>query len=101
MRRFFVDGRARPDQHNIKAAARPPINDPLAADSRRPKALELTPKRLSYVGSIAERIDHRPDLAPLVRMGTSQRGRGVEAEGYFARRADRLFTSSFCPKTFS
>ena len=101
MRRFFVDGRARPDQHNIKAAARPPINDPLAADSRRPKALELTPKRLSYVGSIAERIDHRPDLAPLVGVGASHSGRGLEAEDYFARRGDRLFPTSLGPKTSS
>jgi hypothetical protein len=77
-------------QHDIEATAWPPINDPQAADPGRPKVVKLTPKRLSYVGPIAERIDHRPDLAPLVGVGTSQSARGLEAESYFPRRCDRV-----------
>ena len=73
----------------------------MAADPRRPKALKFTPERLSYFRSITERIDHRPDLAPLVGVGASHGGRGLEAEDYFARRGDRLFPTSLGPKTSS
>src|SRR2546426_1182818 len=48
------------------------------------------PQRLPYVGPVAESVDHRTNLASLVRMGASDDGRGLEAERYFARRADRF-----------
>ena len=73
----------------------------LTADPRGPKAVKLTPKGLSYLGSIAERIDHCPDLAPLVGVSAAHCGRGLEAEDYFARRGDRFFRTSLGPKTSS
>lgn len=100
-RRFLVDGRARPNQHDNKPIARPLIDNPLAADPRGPKAFKLTPKRLSYLRSVAKRIDHRPNLAPLVGMGSSHYGRGLEAERYFARRGNRPFPRGLFPKTSS
>ncbi len=73
----------------------------MATHPRGPEAFELTPQRLSHIGSVAESVDDRPDLWPLVRMGASDEGRGLEAERYFARRADRFFPGSLCPKTSS
>ena len=73
----------------------------MTADPRGPKAFELTPEWLSDVGSIAEGIDHRPDLALLLWMGASDDGRGVAAERYLARGADRFFPRGLCPNTSS
>jgi len=61
------------------------IDDAVATDARGPEAVEITSQRLTDVGSVAESIDHRPDLAPLLRVSASDDGRGLEAERYFAR----------------
>jgi|SRR5712692_9242869 len=98
---FFIDGRARPDEHDGQKSARPAIDDPVTADARRPEAFEFAPQRLSDVGSVAESVDHRPDLPALVRMGGSDDGCGVAAQRYFARRADGLRPRGFGPKTSS
>ena len=100
-RRFFVNGRARPDEHYGQETGRPTIDDPVATDPRGPEAFEFTPQRLSDVRSLAERVDHRSNLPALVRMGASDDGRGLKAERYFARRADRFVPRALCPKTSS
>ena len=71
------------------------------ADARGPEAFEFAPQWLSNVGSVAKSIDHRPNLPALVRMGAAEDGRGVKAERYFARRADRFVPRRLCPKTSS
>ena len=99
--RFFINGRARPDEHYGQETARPAINDPVATDPRGPEAFEFAPQRLSNVGSVAKSVDHRPNLPALVRMGAADDGCRVKAERYFARRADRFVPRGFCPKTSS
>jgi hypothetical protein len=66
-----------------------------------PKAFERTPQRLPHLRSIAERVDHRMDLAPLLRMGAADGGGSLEAQRYFALCADRFFPRGLCPKTSS
>lgn len=100
-RRFFINGRARPDEHDGQKTARPAINDPVTTDPRGPEASEFAPQRLPDVGSFAESVDHRPDLPALVWMGAADDGCGVKAERYFARRADRFVPRGFSPKTSS
>jgi hypothetical protein len=73
----------------------------VATDPRGPETFEFTPQGLSHMGSVAECVNHRPDLAPLVRMGASDDSRGLEAERYFARGADRVFPGRLWPKTSS
>ena len=100
-RRFFVYRRARPDEHDGQQTAGPAINDPVTTDPCRPEALKFAPERLSDVGSVAESVDHRPDLPALVRMGASDDGCGVAAQRDFARRADDLVPRGVGPKTSS
>ncbi len=100
-RRFFVNGRSRPDKHYDQETARPAIYDPVATDPRGPEAFEFAPQRLSNVGSVAKSVDHRANLPALVRMGAAEDGCGVKAERYFARRAGRFVPRGFCPKTSS
>lgn len=98
---FFVNARARPDEHYGQKTARPAINDPVATDPRGPEAFEFAPQRLSNVVSVAKSVDHRSNLPALVRMGVADDGCGVKAERYFARRADRFVPRGFCPKASS
>ena len=100
-RRFFVNGRARPDEHRGQETARPAINDPVATKPRGPEAFEFAPQRLSNVGSVAKSVDHRPNLQALVGMGAADDGCGVKAQRYLARRANRFVPRAFCPKTSS
>ena len=100
-RRSVVNGRARPDEHHRQETARPAINDPVTTDPSGPEAFQFAPQWLSDVGSVAERVDHRPNLPALVRMGASDDGCGVTAERYVARRTGRLVPRGFCPKTSS
>ena len=98
---FFIDGGARSDEHDGQETARPAIDDPVTADACRPEAFEFAPQWLSNVGSVAERVDHRPNLPALVRMSASDDGCSVTAQRYFARRADRFVPRGVGPKATS
>jgi hypothetical protein len=99
--RLLVYRRARSDCHHVQATTRPAIDDAVPTDPCGPETIELPPQWLPDLGSVSERIDHRADLLPLVRMGGSDHARGREAERYLARAADRFFPRGASLKTFS